>query len=86
MYNLKGTLVFKPQGKGGRATQPIVYNVKEGRLKDLEIEFSKDEWSAGNSSSPIKATSSDNSSESENSIEVMGVVLADPILDDGSNK
>ena len=34
----KGTLVLKPQGKGDRPGQVIVYNMREGKQESLELE------------------------------------------------
>ncbi|MCO5602969.1 hypothetical protein L7F22_057111 [Adiantum nelumboides] len=62
----KGTLVLKPQGKGGKSRSPIIYSMKEGKLRDEEVETSEDEWSSESSSSTSEATSSDISTESEN--------------------
>lgn len=55
--------------------------MKEGRLRDLEMEASEDEWSTNDSSSTTEATSDDSSSESESEslLEVMGIVLGDPV-------
>lgn len=40
----KGTLVIKPQERGGRIGKPIVYSMKKGRFRDLEMEALEDEW------------------------------------------
>jgi len=80
----EGSLVLKPQGKKGKSTPPIVYNMKEGRLKDLEMEALEGEWSIEDSSSMAEVANSE--SESESSLEIMGVVLGDPILGDVSAK
>ena len=47
----KGTLVLKPQGKGDRPGQVIVYNMREGKQESLELETSEDESSMEDSSS-----------------------------------
>ena len=39
----KETLVLKPQGKGDKPGQVIVYNMKEGKQESLELETSEDE-------------------------------------------
>ena len=58
--------------------QPIVYKLKEGGLKDLEIKDVKDEWSTKDSSFTAKVTTSDNSSDSESSLEVNGCCFQRP--------
>ena len=73
----KGTLVLKPQGKGDRPRQVIVYNMREGKQENLELETLEDESSMEDSSSTAEDTSSDSRSESESdsSLEVCGIVL-----------
>ena len=36
-------LVLKPQGKGGNLGQPIVYSMKEEKVRDMRMEATKDE-------------------------------------------
>ena len=36
-----GTLVLKPQGKGGSLGRPIVYSMKEGKVGDTRMEATK---------------------------------------------
>ena len=61
----KGTLVLKPQGKGDRPGQMIVYNTREEEKESLELETSEDESSMEDSSSMAGVFSSDSRSESE---------------------
>ena len=53
----KGTLVLKPQGKGDRPGQVIVYNMREGKQERLELETLEDESSMEDSSSTARGTS-----------------------------
>ena len=64
----KGTLVLKPQGKGDRPGQVIVYNMRERKQESLELETLEDESSMEDSSSMAEGTSNDSRSESESDI------------------
>ena len=83
----KGTLVLKPQGKGDRPGQVIVYNMREGKQENLELETWEDESSMEDSSSTAEDTNSDSRSESESdsSLEVCGIVLKQPTSNDGES-
>ena len=70
----KGTLVLKPPRKGDNPRGTIVYNLREGRQENLSLETSKDEWSTEDSSSTAEGSSSEES-ESDSSLEVLGVFL-----------
>ena len=58
----KGTLVLKPQGKGDRPGQVILYNMKEGKQESLELETSEDELSEEDSSSTVEGSSDESES------------------------
>ncbi|MCO5613229.1 hypothetical protein L7F22_067505 [Adiantum nelumboides] len=64
-----GFLELHPNHKVGGKQQKIVYDMKQGREKDLDMETSVDEWSTSNCSS---------SEEDACSLEVLGIVLQDP--------
>ena len=70
----KGTLVLKPQGKGDRPGQVIVYNMREGKQESLELETSEDESSKEDSSSTAEGSSDESVSEYDSSLEVCGSV------------
>ena len=74
----KGILVLKPQQKDGKTGKPIVYNMKEGKLQSLGMETTKDEWSTEESTSTTLEY--DSASESDSTLEVMGIVLGESKL------
>ena len=80
----KGTLVLKPPRKGDKPRGTIVYNVREGRQENLSLETSKDKWSIEDSSSTVEGSSSEGS-ESDSSLEVLGVVLKESTLAGGES-
>ena len=75
----KGTLILKPPGKG---IKPIMYNMKEGKQESLDLETSEEELSTSDSSSASESTDQ-SSSEYDNSLEVCGITLKEPTVDDG---
>ncbi|MCO5593318.1 hypothetical protein L7F22_047328 [Adiantum nelumboides] len=64
-----GSLELRPTQKVGGKQKKIVYDMKQGRQQDLDMETSMDEWSTSSCSS---------SEEDASSLEVMGIVLRDP--------
>lgn len=75
-----GVLELNPHRQGGgRNGKAIIYNMKEGRQENLELETSMDK----SSSSSVISTEEDDSSktEEESSMEMMGVVLKEQPLD-----
>ena len=71
----KGILVLKPRQKDGKTGKPIVYNMKEGKLQRLGMETIEDEWSTEESTSTTSEY--DSVSESDSTLEVMGIVLGE---------
>lgn len=71
-----GMLVLKPQTEKGGERKPFTYDMKCGRPMDLGYETTVDEFSSSESTS----SGSEMSSETEDSsLEVMGLVLREPI-------
>lgn len=68
-----GVLELNQHRQGGRRGKAILYNMKEGRQENLELETSVDE----SSSSSLGSTEEEDSTktEEESSMEVMGVIL-----------
>ena len=77
----KGTLILKPPRQ--RPWEVIVYNMKEGKHKCLEMETSKESESSADSSTSASESASQSSSECDSSFEVCRVMIKDP--DEGSS-
>ena len=71
----RGVLELNPHRCTGRRGKSILYNMKEGRQENLELETSVDEISTEDSSSTEEETSEE---DSGSSMEVMGLVLKEP--------
>ena len=80
----KGTLVLKPPRKGDKPRRTTVYSLREIRQENLSLETLEDEWSTEDSSSMAKGSSSEES-ESDSSLEVLGVVLKESTLVGGES-
>ena len=70
--------MLKPQ-RGGKMGQTIVYDLREGRKNNLDIESSEDEWSVESDSS-YSGESSSYEGTKMSSLDVMGIVLKEQPL------
>ena len=61
-----------------------MYNLREGRQENLSLETLEDEWITKDSSSMAEGSSSEES-ESDNLLEVLGVVLKESTLVGGKS-